>query len=47
MKISRLNGMISEIMIRKNLRGNFGNFCMNNLTKFDLYIDIILIVYMF
>ncbi len=38
--------MISEIMIRKR-EGIMGNNRMNYSTEFDLYINIILIVYMF
>ena len=32
---------------KKNLRSHFGNYWMNYSTKFDLYIDIVLIVYIF
>ena len=37
--------MISEIMVREEF--DFGNYGMNYLREFDLYIDIVLIVYMF
>ena len=39
--------MISEIMVRKNEEGILGNYQMNYLTEFDLYIDTVLTVYMF
>ena len=40
--------MILKIMVRKRiLEGILGNCRMNYLTEFDLYIDIVLIVYMF
>ena len=32
---------------KKNLKWHFGNYWMLYLTGFDLYIDIVLIVYMF
>ena len=40
--------MISETMVRKrNLLVILGNYCMNYLKEFDLYVDIVLILYMF
>ena len=40
--------MMSEIMVRRRIyEGILGNYLINYLTEFDVFIDIVLILHMF